>query len=80
MLSDSPRPFPRARPVDNSVTLVLATCARESGAFWEFRCLTQRDKEGSLKVGLQTASFLVNEVYTPHGRFPRQMMDNTNIQ
>jgi hypothetical protein len=47
----------------------LKWTSRESGAFWEFRCRTQRD-EGLRRVGRRsTASAFVNEVWTSHGPY-----------
>jgi hypothetical protein len=80
-LSDSPRPFLRARPVHNSVTLVLASWTIEvhCQGKWRFLGISVSDtkRRGSLKIA---SSSLVNEVSRPEGPFPQQMMDNTNIQ
>lgn len=84
MLSNSPLPFPTAPLVDNSLTLVLASWTIEVHCQRKWRFLgisaSHTKRQGSLKVGLQIASSLLNEVSTPEGPSPQQMMDNTNIQ
>ena len=67
-LSASPRPFPRARTLNNSLTLVLASRSTEVNfqRKWRFLGTTASNTKGRgpEKGRLSTASALVNEIWT----------------